>query len=260
MCLLLFALDAHPRHRLVVAANRDEFTDRPAAPLGWWADAPDVLAGRDLEANGTWMGVTRAGRWAALTNVRDPKNPRPAGLRSARRSRGALVADFLGGAETAEAAARRVFAERDTYDGFNLVLRDGASAWAVSTRTDRPARLGPGVYGLSNDVLDTPWPKVVRGKAALRATLEADPVPLDALLDLLRDDRPAPDEALPDTGVGLAWERVLSPAFIVAEGYGTRVSTALTLDRGGAVAVAERTWRAGGAAGETVRVAFEAGG
>ena len=251
MCLLLFALDAHPRHRLVVAANRDEVTDRPAAPLGWWDDAPDVLAGRDLAANGTWMGVTRAGRWAALTNVRDPQNPRPA-----RRSRGALVAEFLGGAETAAEAAARVWAERDGYDGFNLVLRDDASAWAVSTRADRPARLGPGVYGLSNDRLDTPWPKVVRGKAALGAALAADPVPLDALLDLLRDDARPADADLPDTGVGLDWERALSPAFIVAEGYGTRVSTALTLGEGGA-AVAERTWLPGGVAGETVRVAFE---
>ncbi|MDT0630521.1 NRDE family protein [Rubrivirga litoralis] len=252
MCLLLFALDAHPRHRLVVAANRDEFTTRPAAPLGWWDDAPAVLAGRDLEANGTWMGVTRDGRWAALTNVRDPRTPRPA-----QRSRGALVADFLGGAETAEAAAARVHAERDAYDGFNLVLRDGASTWTVSTRMDAPTELGPGVYGLSNDRLDTPWPKVVRGRQALRAALESDPVEPDALLDLLRDDRPAPDESLPDTGVGLAWERVLSPAFIVAEGYGTRVSTALTLGRDGHVEVAERTWQAGGVEGETVREAFE---
>lgn len=252
MCLLLFALDAHPRHRLVVAANRDEFTDRPAAPLAWWDDAPRVLAGRDLTAKGTWMGVTRGGRWAALTNVRDPQNPRPA-----RRSRGALVAGFLGGAETAEEAARRVFTERDDYDGFNLVLRDDASAWTVSTRLDAPTELGSGVYGLSNDVLDTPWPKVVRGRTALRATLDADPVPLDALLDLLRDDRPAPDDALPDTGIGIEWERTLSPAFIVADGYGTRVSTALTLDRGGAVSVAERTWRPGGAEGATVREAFQ---
>ena len=265
MCLLLFALDAHPRHRLVVAANRDEFHARPAAPLAWWDDAPHVLAGRDLQANGTWMGLTRAGRWAALTNVRDPKNSRPAGLRSARRSRGALVADFLGGAETggaetAEAAARRVHAERDAYDGFNLVLRDGASAWAVSTRLDAPTELGPGVYGLSNDTLDTPWPKVVRGRTALRAALDADPVPLDDLLTILADDRPAPDDELPDTGVGMAWERALSPAFIVAEGYGTRVSTALTLDRDGGAAVAERTWEPGGAAGETVRVAFDVEG
>ena len=256
MCLLLFALDAHPRHRLVVAANRDEFTDRPAAPLAWWADAPGVLAGRDLRAGGTWMGVTRAGRWAALTNVRDPQNPRPAGLRSARRSRGELVAAFLGGAEAAADAARRVHAERDAYDGFNLVLRDGASTWVVSTRADAPAELGPGVYGLSNDRLDTPWPKVVRGKAALRAALGSDPVPLDALLALLSDDRPAPDDALPDTGVGIGWERTLSPAFIVAEGYGTRVSTALTVNADGAVAVAERTWLPGGAAGATVHEAF----
>ena len=249
MCLLLFAWRAHPRHRLVAAANRDEFYDRPAAPLGWWNGAPHVLAGRDLRAGGTWMGVTRDGRWAALTNVRDPLNPRPA-----ERSRGALVADYLRGAASAADYAAEVFRQRDAYDGFNLVLADGEAAWSVSTRADAPAHLAPGVYGLSNDRLDTPWPKVERGKAALAAALGDDPVRPDRLLALLRDDATPPDHALPETGVGLDWERRLGPVFIASSGYGTRVSTVLLLDADGAATVAERTWLPGGVEGETRRV------
>lgn len=254
MCLLLFALDAHPRHRLVVAANRDEFYDRPAAPLAWWPDAPDVLAGRDLRAGGTWMGVTRDGRWAALTNVRDPKNPRPAEL-----SRGGLVTGFLTGSSDAAEAAADAFRQRDGYDGFNLVLADRDSAWTVSTRLDRPLPLGPGVYGLSNDRLDTPWPKVERGKAALRDALGADAVDPDALLALLRDDAAPPDADLPDTGVGIEWERRLGPMFIATDGYGTRVSTAVVVDRDGDTAVAERTWLPGGAEAQTVRFRVSGG-
>lgn len=240
MCLLLFAINAHPRHRLVVAANRDEFYDRPAAPLGWWPDAPDVLAGRDLRAGGTWMGLSRDGRWAALTNVRDPQ----AG-RTRSRSRGALVAEFLAGRWSAAAYAAHTFHQRDEYDGFNLVLWDRDSAWSVSTQLEEPVELGPGVYGLSNDVLDTPWPKVQRGKDALRAALAAVTVEPDALLDLLRDDRQPPDAHLPDTGVGIEWERRLAPMFIATDGYGTRVSTAVVVDQDGRAVVSEQTWLPG---------------
>ena len=250
MCLLLFGVDAHPRHRLVVAANRDEVHARPAAPLAWWDDAPDVLAGRDLEAGGTWMGVTRDGRWAALTNVRDPLNPRPS-----ERSRGDLVADFLRQDILAEAYAAQVFADRDAYDGFNLVLADRDGVWSVSRRVDHPVTLGPGVYGLSNDRLDTPWPKVERGRRLLRAALADDAVATDALLDLLDDQHQPPDAALPKTGVGLEWERRLAPMRIVSDGYGTRVSTALLVGRDGEVEVAEQTWRPdGSSAGPAQRV------
>ena len=251
MCLVTFALDVHPRHRLVLAGNRDERFDRPAAALGRWPDAPAVVAGRDLEAGGTWLGAADGGRWAVLTNVRDPAHPRPS-----TRSRGALPADFLTGSAGARRYAADVHARRDAFDGFNLVVGDADGAFVVSTRAEAVAELGPGVYGLSNDRLDTPWPKVTRARVALRAALDADPVPLAALLDVLDDTRQSPDADLPDTGVGVEWERVLSPVRIVAGGYGTRVSTALVLDRGGGGRVAERTWNADGSPGATVRLEF----
>lgn len=248
MCLLLFAVDAHPAFRLVAASNRDEFVARPAAPLHEWDDAPDVLAGRDLEAGGTWSGVTVRGRWAAITNVRDPASPRRGG-----RSRGALVADYLRGVASAEAYAASVFEERDRYDGFNLVVADAEAVWVVSTRTEHPTRLGPGTYGLSNDRLDVAWPKVARGKRALRAALDGTPT-LNDLLALLDDRHQPPDAALPDTGVGLAWERRLAPMRIVTPDYGTRVSTALIIGRDGGVDVAERTWAADGTEAGVVRL------
>ncbi|MEM1117197.1 MAG: NRDE family protein [Bacteroidota bacterium] len=248
MCLLLFAVDPRPDVRLVVAANRDEFWARPAAPMAWWDDAPYVLAGRDLEAGGTWMGATRDGRWAALTNVRDPQAPR-----RVERSRGHLVADFLRGSTSATDYAASVYAAREYYDGFNLVLADPEAVWVVSTRSDQPTELGPGVYGLSNDRLDVPWPKVERGRTAFRSATEAG-ADLDALLDLLDDRHQPPDAALPDTGVGLEWERCLAPMRIVTPDYGTRVSTALVVGRDGRPEAAERTWAADGTEAGVVRL------
>ncbi len=244
MCLVVFALDAHPRHRLVLAGNRDEVVTRPAAPLAAWDDAPDVVAGRDLEAGGTWLGATRDGRWSVLTNVRDPRHPRPS-----TRSRGALPADFLRSHATAATYADTVFAARDAYDGFNLVVGDAAGTFWVSTRAEAVTQLGTGVYGLSNDRLDTPWPKVVRARRRLRDALRDDPVDEAALFDLLDDRHQAPDSDLPDTGVPLDVERALSAVRIVLPGYGTRVSTALTLDPDGSGRMAERTWLPGGSAG-----------
>lgn len=251
MCLVVFALDAHQRHRLVLAGNRDEAFARPAAPLAEWADAAGVVAGRDLEAGGTWLGATRDGRWAVLTNVRDPLNPRPHV-----RSRGALAADFLAGGRSAAAYAERVSGERDLYDGFNLVVGDRESVAVVSTRTDGVTELGPGVYGLSNDRLDTPWPKLIRARRRLRAALRQEHVDRADLLGLLDDRQPAPDAELPDTGVGLELERALSPVRILTDGYGTRVSTVLTLDRDGGGAISEQTWRADGSAGPSAELAL----
>jgi uncharacterized protein with NRDE domain len=240
VCLIAFALDAHPRHRLVLAANRDEFRGRPTAPAAWWADAPHVLAGRDLRAGGTWMGVARGPggpRWAALTNVRDVRRPAPPGARS----RGALVADFLRERDDADAYAARVHAGRAAYDGFNLLVGDAAGVWFVSSVEEEPRALAAGVYGLSNASLDTPWPKLTGAVADLRVALADDPLDPAGLLALLDDRTPAPDDALPDTGLGRAWERRLSSRFITGDDYGTRAQMALLLDRDGTGAFAERT-------------------
>ena len=230
MCLVLFALDAHPHQRLVVLANRDEAYARPTAASAWWSDAPDVFAGRDLQSGGTWMGVTRTGRWAAVTNVRDP-----ASLRADAASRGDLTRAFLTSSAPAADYAVRVFAERDAYNGFNLLVGDGRETHLVSSRRPSPERLEPGVYGLSNDTLDTPWPKVTRGKASLSSLLDEGHVDVEAALGVLSDAEPAPDAELPETGVGVEWERILSPPFVRTEHYGTRTSTVLTISRSGRV-------------------------
>jgi len=250
MCTLLFAVDAHPRYRLVVAANRDEFYARPTAAAGWWDDAPDVLAGRDLQAGGTWLGVTRGGRWAALTNIRDPKD-----VRVGAPSRGALVAEFLRGDAPPADYLRAIEAGR--YAGFNLVVGDAEATWYLSRRSDAPRRLAPGVYGVSNGLLDSRWPKVERGKASLRALLARPEIDADALLSLLADASPAADAELPDTGVGLALERALSPLFVEMPGYGTRSSTALVIEAGGAALLRERSVRPG-AQPDVVEVRFVA--
>ncbi len=242
MCVLFVAVGVHPRHALVLAGNRDEAHARPTAALARWADAPHVLAGRDLEAGGAWLGVTNAGRWATVTNVRDP-----ASVRADARSRGALVAGFLRGTDTPAAYAARVQAERDGFNGFNLLVGDGRDVWIASTRRDA-GPLAPGVYGLSNDTLDTPWPKLTRGRDAFARALASETLTDDDLLPFLADETPAPDADLPETGVGLALERVLSPLFIRGERYGTRASTALTVGDAG-VRIAEQAWGADGARG-----------
>ena len=236
MCLILVAWRVHPDYPLVVAANRDEFFARPAAEAAWWKDAKDVFAGRDLEAGGTWLGLGRDGRFAGLTNFRDPprnRNDAP--------SRGALVADFLTGNESTAAALARLQAQGPRYNAFNLFVSDGDSLGIYESASGSARILEPDIYALSNHLLDTPWPKVTAGKSRLARALRA--LPDDTpLRELLRDDRPAPDAALPRTGVSLAWERMLSSAFIRAPGYGTRCSTVITRDRHGWMHVTESTW------------------
>jgi uncharacterized protein with NRDE domain len=233
VCTLLFAVGAHPHYPLVVAANRDEFYGRATVAAHWWPDAPWIFAGRDLAAGGTWMCVTREGRWAALTNVRDP-----GAERAGAPSRGALVADFLREDAPPERYLRSIAAER--YVGFNLVVGDADGAWYLSNQEAGPRPLAPGVYGVSNARLDTPWPKVVRGKAGLSRLIALPRPTVEGLLALLADPTPAPDAELPDTGVGPELERALSPLFIAMPGYGTRSSTALLVDAGGFAVCAEQ--------------------
>ena len=236
MCLVLLAWHAHPDYPLVVAANRDEFYVRPTAPAAFWDDSPAVLAGRDLEAGGTWLGVTRTGRFAALTNFRDPSRKK-----ARTPSRGRLVSEFLLGAVNPDAYLRVLKRESVEYNGFNLIFGQGHSLLYFSNCGDQAGELEPGIYGLSNHLLDTPWPKVAQGKSALASALGA--LPDDTrLLALLRDQRVARDEELPRTGVSLEWERLLSAAFIHSLNYGTRSSTTIILERGGRVRFKELSY------------------
>jgi uncharacterized protein with NRDE domain len=233
MCLIALAWKAHPDFPLVVAANRDEWRRRPAAPADWWNDRPDLLAGRDLEAGGTWMGITRGGRFCAVTNFRDPSEKR-----TTARSRGELVVEFLAGRDSPAGYCAALARRLADYNGFNLVAGDGDSLVYFGSREATVREVEPGVHALSNHLLDEPWPKVRRAREAMRRALPDGDEPLFAMLS---DTTPGPDDELPDTGVGLAWERRLSPALITGEDYGTRASTVLRVAAGGEVRFEERT-------------------
>ncbi len=251
MCLVLVAWKSHPDYPLVVAANRDEFFDRPTQGASFWPEAPELLAGRDLQAGGTWMGITRAGRFAALTNFRDPVS-----VRADAASRGKLVADFLQERQSAAASLAAVAQKARNYNGFNLLVGDGENLAWFSNVGGAPRLLEPGIYGLCNHLLDTPWPKVEAAKSALGEALAA--LPDNAVLfRLLRDDTLHPDDALPRTGVSLEWERLLSAAFVKAPGYGTRSSTVLAVGQDGTTVFDEQTWLEGAKPGPRVRYRFK---
>ncbi len=250
MCLILFAYRVHERYPLVVAANRDEWFRRPTQAAHFWDDPPGLLAGRDLEEGGTWLGITRSGRFAALTNYRDPSTKRDDAP-----SRGALPLAFLSGNE---APFRYVSALRQRaaeYNGFNLLTGDARELAYLASPSAMADRLQPGLYGLSNGVLDEPWPKVVKGKEALARVLEDEPT-LERLLALLKDHDMAPDHALPATGISLEWERRLSAMHILMESYGTRSATALLVAADGGVQFVERTFDAAGTPVNEVRERF----
>ncbi|MDF9775738.1 NRDE family protein [Pseudomonas baetica] len=234
MCLIVFAWRPGHAQPLVVAANRDEFYARPSLPLAQWPEAPQVYAGRDLEAGGTWLGVGANGRFAALTNIRDPRQP------PGRKSRGELVARFLTGELPIDDYLSDVVARSSEYGGFNLLVGNANELWHFNARESEPVMLPAGVHGLSNAGLDTPWPKLLKAKAALSEVLD-DPQP-QALLALLSDSQPAPVAELPDTGVGLATETLLSSVFIASQSYGTRASTALIVQADGTRHLVERSF------------------
>lgn len=235
MCVLAFAWNVHPRWRLLLIGNRDELHARPSLPLQRWADAPGVLAGRDLEAGGTWMGAHAAGRVAVVTNVRDPAAAHTGA------SRGLLVSDYLRSDAAAAACATTLAATAAGYRPFNLLLFDRAAASFVSNRPGvRVRHLADGVHGISNGDLDAPWPKVRRATAALRDWLAVDSDDFAPLFEALADETVPPDAALPDTGVGLELERRLGPVFVRGDRYGTRATTLIALERGGGCIVEHR--------------------
>jgi uncharacterized protein with NRDE domain len=240
VCLIVVAWRAHPLYACLIAANRDEFHVRPSAPAQWWSDRPNIFAGRDLSAGGTWLGISRAGRFAALTNYRGappaPANPP---------SRGALVTSILESRDSVAQILHRMSETARHYNGFNVIFSDGQSLGIYESVRGVGRELAPGIYGLSNHLLDTPWPKVRNVKTGFKTAL-AEITELDPVLALLRDDRPARDEELPSTGVSLEWERLLSSAFVRASDYGTRCSTIIRVDVHGGVHFDEWTWSRAG--------------
>ncbi|WP_078411594.1 NRDE family protein [Priestia abyssalis] len=226
MCLILFAYQVHPDYPLIMAANRDEFYGRATAHAAFWGNGPHVLAGRDLEKGGTWMGVTRNGRFAAITNYRAPGQNRVN-----MKSRGFLVSDYLTGTEEPKVYLQAVQQEREAYNGFNLLVGDTKSLYYYSPILDEIQKVPPGIHGLSNAVLDTPWPKVRKGAERLAQALTREMIDEATLLSVLSDSEEAPEEELPETGVGKEWEKLLSPLFIQSDTYGTRSSTVLTINR-----------------------------
>jgi uncharacterized protein with NRDE domain len=239
MCLIVVGWRVHPDYPLVVAANRDEFYARATAPLGRWPDAAEIIGGLDLEAGGTWLGIGDSGRFAAVTNVREP------GMDKGERSRGALTRGFLTAQSSAEEYANQI--DGAQYSGFNLLLGDGDTLVYCSNRDGLPRSLTPGIYGLSNHLLDSPWPKLVAARARFAEALPHLPDE-SAFFDLLADQSIVADENLPRTGVPIEWERLLSAVFVKSESYGTRASTLLWQGADGNITVHENSFGPNGLA------------
>ena len=246
MCLIVVGWRVHGEFPLAVAANRDEFHRRPTTAAAEWAEHPGIYAGRDLEAGGTWLGIGPGGRFAAVTNVREP------GGAAGQRSRGELPRRFLAGDDTAATYCRQV--DGSAYAGFNLLASDGHSLWYCSNRDPVAAReLPPGIYGLSNHLLDSPWPKLLTARERFAAALEHLPDP-EPMFCILADDEIVPDTELPETGVPLEWERMLSAIFVRSPAYGTRASTVLTVAADGQLRFEERSFGADGSQLQSSRI------
>jgi uncharacterized protein with NRDE domain len=249
VCLILFAWQSHPRYSLVLAANRDEFHQRPTADADFWDEQPEILGGRDLQAGGTWLGVGRGGRFAAITNYREPSEPRAVTARS----RGHFVGEFLAEKSSPMEYAAQVKEQGSEYEGFNLLLgHQDALAW-VSNRSEGVVAVDQGVHGLSNHLLDTRWPKVQAGRDSLQSLLGNEEVEADALFDLLTDRALVPGRIPEHIEKHLAPERMMNHNFIVSPVYGTRSSTILLLGRDGSIYFSERQFNVDGQATGTRR-------
>lgn len=246
MCTILLAYKFRPDYRLILASNRDEYYERPTLPAAFWKDVPKILAGRDQIRGGTWLGITKNGRVAALSNYRDPRSIKKGAL-----SRGLLVSDFLDNLESPLSYIQRIAGKANQYNGFNLIVGDLNTFFYYSNRIGKSRTLDPGIYGLSNHLLDTPWPKVQRGKQALANILfKSGGISTDDIFNILADRSQAADQFLPDTGVGIEAERKLSSMFISGfprkanSIYGTRTCTVLLIDNDENVTFIERTFTA----------------
>ncbi len=237
MCLIFLSFNQHPDYPLIIAANRDEFYDRPASSLGLWPEHPNVLAGKDLTGGGTWLGVTKSGYFAMLTNYRDM-----AKIKANAPTRGKLVLDYLAGEFDASNYLQALDASASLYNGYNIILGTLNDPWYFSNQNHKLFRLGTGLYGLSNALLDTKWPKVEIGKETFKGIIEQESLNTEALFSFMYDKTLAPDEKLPDTGIGYEKEKLLSSMFIELPGYGTRNTTVLVKDKNNNVQIVERTY------------------
>jgi len=250
VCLIVVGYRMHPDYPLVLAANRDEYYQRPTAAAEFWAQAPEVLAGRDLQGGGTWLGVTRQGRWAALTNVRG------AGTAPAGYSRGLLVSGFLRSTDAPQRYMARVARWGHRFAGFNLLVGDCSGVASLSNRDDGVRLLSPGCYGLSNHLLDSPWPKVEQAKEQFKAVLATPGFKLDHLWPVLSDRHLPNAKSLPQTVLEPDLERALGAIFVQLPGYGTRCSTLVAIGRDGHVSMAERRYASDGRIEGESRFAF----
>ena len=252
MCLILLGWHAHAGYPLIFAGNRDEAYNRPSTAADFWRDEPRLFGGRDLEKGGTWLGITIAGRFAAVTNYRDGH-----ATKDAPRSRGELASNYLRGADDPRSYMEWVMSSAQRYAGFSLIAGDLGRLFFCSNRSAGVEEIPPGVHGLSNHLLNTPWPKVTRCKQRMTELRGADKTELiRELFNLLGDRSVAPDAELPDTGIGLQRERELSPVFVTGDGYGTRASTVLLVDRDDEVTFIERVFGQQGAPLETTARRF----
>lgn len=238
MCLILFSYENHPHYRLILVANRDEFYDRPTAGVHLWNDDSGILAGIDLKEGGTWLGITTKGRFAAITNYRDTLS-----RKDHAKSRGLLVSEYLRSTTEVTECIDEIKKNVDLYNDFNLLIGDMKHLYCLSSKPVASTIVEPGTHGLSNHLLDTPWPKTSSGKNELnRKTLGKKDFSIEELFSILRDKTQPEDQELPDTGVGLEWERILGPIFIKSETYGTRSSTILLIDHSNRATLVERTY------------------
>ena len=237
MCLILFQIAKHPAVPLIMAANRDEFYNRPTRPMEFWKENPNILAGKDLQAGGTWMGINTQGRFAALTNYRDM-----AQVKMNAPSRGELIPRLLNFTGTIPEFFKKLEPTASTYNGFNLLAGEKGQVYWYSNQNRTITQVESGTHGLSNHLLDTPWPKVTRGREMLEKIISDTPQNNDPIFDLLTNTQCPQDSQLPNTGIGLEWERILSPLFIQSPTYGTRCSTIMRILQDGSIHVTERTF------------------
>ena len=242
MCLLLIANKIHPDYKLIIAANRDEFYARPALPADFWEDHPDLLAGKDLEARGTWLGITKSGRFSAITNFRDFHNP----IKENVPSRGKLTIDFLLGDQDSLTYTQSLHEHSANYNGFNLVYGIKDDLFYYSNQTNIEIKLEKGIYGLSNALLDTPWYKIKKSKKRFAEILKGEKNLIESIFNLMNDKEMADDKSLPDTGIGKKKEKALSSIFIKTPTYGTRCTTVLSIDKDDNVNFIEMTYHPDG--------------